>query len=257
MALVIKSWSVKSKPAAGEPYVRVIARQSGFWSFIFSLLGIDATTTLIVSQTRVEFEQGSLSGFMRRLTTFDHISSSFYGSHKPWKTALIILSVCLFLGGMFRSGWAMFAMLLIGLIAGGLYYFLNRELMIGFAEDSGAQVLISFKKSIIEGQEINEEQLLKIITIVEHLIKDTGQPMPDIDMGGAPSSARMAGAAPQTVGQIFQPTAAAAPVPPVPTVAAIFTPAPAIKPTLTHCPKCGTSVTAQDTFCGGCGFKLQ
>jgi hypothetical protein len=56
MALVIKSWSVKSKPEAGEPYVKVIARQSGFWSFIFSLLGIDATTTLVVSGTRIEFE---------------------------------------------------------------------------------------------------------------------------------------------------------------------------------------------------------
>ncbi len=254
MALVIKSWSVKSKPATGEPYVRVVARQSGFWSFIFSLLGIDATTTLVVSNTRIEFEQGSLSGFMSRLTTFDHISSSFYGSHKPWKTALMILGACMFLGGLFKSGWAMFAMLLIGSIAGGLYYFLNRELMIGFAEDSGAQVLICFKKSIIEGQEINEEQLRKIITIVEHLIKDSGLPMPDVDMGGTPENARMAGVAPQNLGEVFKGAAPAAAVPQT-----VFTPAPpsTFKPALSACPKCATSVTPQDTFCGGCGYKLQ
>ncbi len=250
MALVIKSWSVKSKPNSGEPYVKVIARQSGFWSFIFSLLGIDATTTLVVSGTRIEFEQGSLSGFVRRLTTFNHISSSFYGSHKPWKTALMILGFCLFLGSVFRSGWAVFAMLLIGCLIGAAYYFLNRELMIGFTEDSGAQVLIRFKKSIIEGQEIDEEQLLKIITIVEHLIKDSGQPIPDIVMGGAPDSARMAGAAPQNVQQILRGQAYSLKPEASPA-------APVAKPLVTSCPKCASSVIPQDTFCGSCGHKLQ
>ena len=83
MALVIKSWSVKSNPASGEPYVKVVARESGFWSFVFSLLGIDATTTFQVTGTRIEFEQGSLSGFIRRLTTFEHVCSTFYGRFKP------------------------------------------------------------------------------------------------------------------------------------------------------------------------------
>ena len=122
MSLVIKSWSVKSTPIPGEPYVKVVARESGFWSFIFSLLGIDATTTLQVSDTRIEYERGSLSGFTRRLTPFEHISSSFYGNHKPWKSALAFLVMCISVGISIRSGWAFLLFTLVGLIGGGLYY---------------------------------------------------------------------------------------------------------------------------------------
>jgi hypothetical protein len=198
-----------------------------------------------------------LSGFVRRLTTFNHISSSFYGSHKPWKTALAILGACMFIGSLFRSGWAVFAMLLIGCLIGAAYYFLNRELMIGFNEDSGAQVFIRFKKSIIEGQEIDEEQLRKIITIVEHLIKDSGQLVPDIEMGGAPDSARMAGAAPQNIQQVLRnQTAAQKPEATAFAPTAASSAAPAMKPAITSCPKCASSVTPQDTFCGSCGHKL-
>lgn len=49
MALVIKSWSVNSNPAAGQPYVRIVGRESGIVSFILALVGIDATTSLIVT----------------------------------------------------------------------------------------------------------------------------------------------------------------------------------------------------------------
>ena len=247
MSLVIKSWSVKSNPAAGEPYVKVVARESGFWSFVFSLLGIDATTTLQVSDTRIEFERGSLSGFVRRLTPFGHISSSFYGSHKPWKTALGILSLCLFIGSAIQSGWAFLLFLLIGVVGGGLYYFLNKELMIGFNEDSGAAAVITFKRSVIEGQEINEEQLKKIIIVIENLIKQQAGGIAHIDMGGAPTNARAAAAAPTTFKEVMQGPATP---PPAPVVAPA--PAPA-----TTCPKCANPITPDDVFCGGCGHKLK
>jgi hypothetical protein len=245
MALVIKSWSVKSSPAAGEPYVKVIARESGFWSFVFSLLGIDATTTMQVSSTRIEFEQGSLSGFIRRLTPFGHISSTFYGRHKPWKTALGFFGLCTAIGSAIGNGWAFLLFFLVGLIGGGLYYFLNRELMIGFNEDSGASAVITFKRSVIEGQEIDETQLQKIISVIENLIKSQGTDLGHVDMGGAPSSARAASAAPTTFKEIVQGPAAIAP---------------AVKPAVTQpstCPTCNNTITPDDVFCGGCGHKLK
>ncbi len=211
---------------------------------MFSLLGIDATTTLQVSDTRIEFERGSLSGFVRRLTPFGHISSSYYGSHKPWKTALGILSLCLFIGSAIQSGWAFLLFLLIGVVGGGLYYFLNKELMIGFNEDSGASAVITFKRSVIEGQEIDEEQLKKIIIVIENLIKKQAGDIAHIDIGGAPSNARAAGAAPTTFKEVMQ-----GPV----------TPPPAPKPAAqaTTCPKCANPITPDDVFCGGCGHKLK
>lgn len=244
MALVIKSWSIKSNPSPGEPYVKVVARESGFWSFVFSLLGIDATTTLQVSSTRIEFERGSLSGFVRRLTLFGHISSTFYGRHKPWKTALAFFGICTSIGSAIHNGWGFLLFFLVGLLGGGLYYFLNRELMIGFVEDSGTTAVITFKRSVIEGQEIDEDQLQKLIAVIENLIKKQTADIGHIDLGGAPASARAAGPAPTSFKEVMQGPAAVAPAPR------------AAAPANT-CPKCSNPITPDDVFCGGCGHKLR
>ncbi len=244
MALVIKSWSVKSNPASGEPYVKVVARESGFWSFIFSLLGIDATTTFQVTGSRIEFEQGSLSGFIRRLTTFEHVCSTFYGRFKPWKTALGIFGFCLFLGSAMQSGWALFAFFVLGAVISGLYYVLNRQLTFGFTDAAGEVAAITFKRSVIEGQEINEVQLHKIIGVIENLIKHRDDHVGEVDMGSGPQGGRMAGPAPTSLRQVFNgPDAAPAPAQPV------------VQPSA--CPKCGNGVTPDDVFCGGCGHKLK
>ncbi len=253
MALVIKSWSVKSNPALGEPYVKVVARESGLLSFILSLLGIDATTTLQVSATRIEFERGSLSGFIRRLTLFEHIGSTFYGRNKPWKTALVIFAIFSFIGsaignsGFGGTSWTS-VFFLLGVLVAGLYYFLNRELTIGFTEDSGISSAIQFKRSVIEGQEINEEQLQKIIDVIEHLIKQQKADIGPIDIGGAPSSARQAAAAPMTFKEVMQGP------PPLPTAQPV-----AAKPAAraTTCSKCAAPITPDDVFCGSCGNKLK
>ena len=173
MTLVVKSWHVNSQPAAGTPYVRIIGRESGIGSFLFSLLGIDATTTFTVNQHRLEFESGSLSGFIRRLTPYAHVSSTFYGRFRPWKSALLMFFIFALLGvalayaeigrGTGISGWLIFG----GAIVAIIYYFLNRELMIGFYETSGDKMSITFKRSVIEGQEVNEAALENIIKIIE------------------------------------------------------------------------------------------
>lgn len=249
MALVIKSWSVKSNPASGEPHVKVVARESGFWSFVFSLLGIDATTTFQVTGTRIEFEQGSLSGFIRRLTTFEHVCSTFYGRFKPWKTALGIFGFCLFLGSAMQSGWALFAFFVLGAVISGLYYVLNRQLTFGFTDAAGEVAAITFKRSVIEGQEINEEQLHKIIGVIENLIKYRDDHVGEVDMGSSSQGGRMASPAPTSLRQVFNGPDAAS-VPPAAAPAK-----PAVQPGA--CPKCGNSVTADDVFCGGCGHKLK
>lgn len=250
MALVIKSWSVKSHPGAGEPYVKVVARESGFWNFIFSLLGIDATTTFQVTGSRIEFEQGSLSGFIRRLTTFEHICSTFYGRFKPWKTALGIFGFCLFLGSAMQSGWALFAFFVLGAVISGLYYVLNRQLTFGFTDAAGEVAAITFKRSVIEGQEINEEQLHKIIGVIENLIKHRDDHAGEVDIGSGSQGGRMASPAPTSLRQVFngpdevtaKPVASAAVQRTAQTGA---------------CPKCGNSITPDDVFCGGCGHKLK
>ena len=121
---------------------------------------------------------------------------------------------------------------------------LNRELMIGFNEYSGASSVITFKRSVIEGQEIDQEQLKKIIIVIENLIKAQAGEVAHIDIGGSLSNARAAAAAPTTFREAMHGPA---------------TPVPASK-SAAHaaaCPKCSTPITPDDVFCAGCGHKLK
>ena len=58
-----------------------------------------------------------------------------------------------------------------GLIIGPLYYFLNKSLTVGVVEASGWVGAFSFKRSIIEGQNITEEEAYEVIEIIRSLIE--------------------------------------------------------------------------------------
>ena len=180
MALVIRSWAVNAKPDAGQPHVRIVGRESGILSFILSLLNIEATTTLVVNSRHIEYERGSLDGLRREITTMEHVATTFYGMEKPLKRAIMIAAFFLVLGFYFMgqsTGSTVFGtiVLMVGLGVAVVYYVLNRELTLGFRADSGQLNQLKFKRSIIEGNEINEETLQKISILIEYLIKPTGE----------------------------------------------------------------------------------
>jgi hypothetical protein len=262
MALVVKSWKVTSNPAAGEPNVTIIARNSGLLSFILSVVGIDATATLLISSRHVFYEEGSLAGFKRRFVPLEHVASSFYGRVKPWKTTAILMVLSVVLGGGL-GGVSGTLLLLVGVALSALYYFLNRPLTIGVIDVSGTVTEMSFSRSVIEGQEVDEKSAEDVITMIEFLIKPTPGIRPqDINLGSAPASGVMASAAPQSAAQLgrnlglgalratsqTEPTAATS-------AATIATAVPeAAAPA--GCPKCGASVDKSEAFCGSCGHKL-
>lgn len=59
----------------------------------------------------------------------------------------------------------------VGLIVGPLYYLLNKTLTIGLIENSGWVGGLSFKRSVIEGQNISEAQAHQVIDIVHTLVE--------------------------------------------------------------------------------------
>lgn len=236
MSLVIKSWAVNSNPPSGEPHIRIVGRESGFASFVLSLLGINATTTLVVNGRHIEHESGSLSGFQRRITPMEHISTTYYGHFKPWKSAVSIAALGLLLGG--GTGGVIGAVIvLVGLGLAGVYYVLHRKLTLGYVADCGLTrelpSEIKFMRSVIEGQEINENSLRDIITLIEHLIKPTAGTEPILSGGGRPVSERVAAPAPTSLKQLLTPSA------------------------MNKCPSCHAPTTPEEAFCGSCGHKLR
>ena len=157
MALVIKSWSADTQPDQYGNYISIVGREEGLISFILAALGIDATTRFRVDARNVYIEKGSLAGFEERVIPLSKISSSYFGFNKPWREAILLTVTFLSFFG-------------IGLILGPLYYFLNKKLTVGVVEVGSVISGIAFKRSVIEGKEINESESRRVVAILREII---------------------------------------------------------------------------------------
>ena len=66
-------------------------------------------------------------------------------------------------------------LLLLGPVLGLLYYFFNKTLSIALVEGGGVISSIEFKRSIIEGQEITEDDARKLTEILRALLEEAGK----------------------------------------------------------------------------------
>lgn len=174
MALVVKKWYANvTTPDQEGNFVMVECRQEGIVAYILNALGIAPTTTIKVGNERIEFTRGSLEGFDCRLIPLGSICSSYYGYQRPWKAVVGFIAAGIFLGFTIAqsSGFMGFvvAMLMVG--GGILYYLLNKKLTLGFIEYSGVSNGIQFKRSVIEGQRIEEDDARRVCTLVQTIIE--------------------------------------------------------------------------------------
>ena len=156
MALVIKSWQVNEKPVDGV-YVKIVGRAPGFISWVLASMGIDAITTFTVTENQIRYESGSWQGQTKVIVPLNVITRSYYGYEKPWKEALALTVILSPLFGL-------------GLLVGRLYYFLNKNMHLGFVEMSAWSAAIAFKRSVIEGKNIDEAEAEKVLNIVQNLV---------------------------------------------------------------------------------------
>ena len=158
MSLVIKKWYASDNANENGDFVHLVGREAGLLSWLLSVFKIDPTSEIEIKDNLIKFTSSSLAGQEKRIIPLNSITSAYYGYEKPWKMALVL--TVLLMPAFF-----------IGLIVGPLYYFLNKNLTVGVVEASGWVGSFSFKKSIIEGQNINEEEAYKVIEIIRSLIE--------------------------------------------------------------------------------------
>ena len=157
MALVVKQWYAEPTPNANGDYIHIVGREAGLIGWILSYLKIDPTTEVKINDSIIEFTQSSLQGRITRVIPLRAVSSSYYQFEKPLYKAI----------GLTIS---LLPVILVGLIVGPLYYFLNKKLVLGFVEISGWSGLLSFKRSIIEGNVLGETEAYQVINIVRDLV---------------------------------------------------------------------------------------
>lgn len=158
MALVIKKWYASKTANQDGNYVHLVGREAGLFAWLLSLVGIDPTTEIEIKEKLIVFTAGSLSGKQKRVIPIQSVCSAYYGYVKPWQMAVAL-------------GLLLLPVLLLGLIVGPLYYFLNKELTVGIVENSGWIGGFSFKRSVIEGQNIDEKKAYEVIDIIRALIE--------------------------------------------------------------------------------------
>ncbi len=154
MALVLKKWTINEGAATGENRLHIHGREEGILSFVFSLIGIDPTTTLDLSDSKLMFTRGSWDGQKKIVIPLDSISSCYFGYSKPWKQALIL-------------GLLTMPIFFIGIILGPLYYFLNKQLELGIIDNSGSFYPIAFKRSVVENVKIDETAGIAVLGLIE------------------------------------------------------------------------------------------
>lgn len=158
MSLVIKKWYAGDKANSNGDFVHLVGREGGLLSWLLSLFKIDPTSEIEIKDNLIKFISTSLAGQEKRIIPLNSITSAYYGYEKPWKMALVLTIILL-------------PVFFIGLIVGPLYYYLNKNLTVGVVEASGWIGAFSFKRSIIEGQNIDEDEAYKVIEIIRTLIE--------------------------------------------------------------------------------------
>jgi len=158
MALVIKRWHASRTANQDGNYVHLVGREAGLFAWILSVIGIDPTTEIEIKDKIIVFTAGSLSGKQKRVIPMQSVCSAYYGYVKPWQVALML-------------GLLLLPFFFLGLIVGPLYYFLNKELTVGVVENSSWTGGFAFKRSVIEGQNIDENKAYEVIDIIRELIE--------------------------------------------------------------------------------------
>jgi hypothetical protein len=158
MALVIKKWHASKAANQEGNYVHLVGREAGLFAWALSIIGIDPTTEIEIKENLIVFTAGSLAGKQKRVIPMKSVCSAYYGYVKPWQMALAL-------------GLLLLPVFFLGLLVGPLYYFLNKELNVGVVETSGWIGGFAFKRSVIEGQNIDENKAYEVIDIIRSLIE--------------------------------------------------------------------------------------
>ncbi|AFY00131.1 hypothetical protein [Bdellovibrio bacteriovorus] len=162
MSLVIKSWKVNHNPAPNEPMISIQGRQAGLIGFMLSLVGMDPTVKFTLSNGKVTYTASSWGGTRRVVIPVSKVCTGYFGYTRPWKEALVI-------------GMCLLPVFGIGLIAGPLYYFLNKRLEFGVRATSGEGFPFAFQRSVIEGQNIDEQAGHTILDMIEKHVQEHNQ----------------------------------------------------------------------------------
>lgn len=167
---VITHWSVSEGRTSGS-LVDIRGRRAGLISYFLHTVGIDPKINILIDRNKVCVQEGSLSGFMRQSVPISRISAGIHGYSKPWKRAVGLTAILLFLIlPIADTSTAASPLIFLAPVGGWIYYKLHKSLVVAVETTGGGVLGLSFMPSVIEGISVDEEQAAKVIHIIEKLM---------------------------------------------------------------------------------------
>jgi hypothetical protein len=164
-ALVLKRFD--NRPKDPRTLLNLVGRRRGLGGWFMSMIGIDITTTLSITQDFVYLDQASLSGRVRQTAPVDQIASTHCG-YSMNLIPLILAGVVLIAGVVAAvdsgSFWPLVTGLLVALTLVWAFV-LSKCLMIAFETSGGAVLGVRFKRGIIDSVPVNIEQLDAVVAL--------------------------------------------------------------------------------------------
>ena len=152
----------------GPCYIRLVGRKAGLIDWFLTMIGINTTTILEVYADRIEYSYGSLSGRMLEVIPLSKTSNLMCGYFKP--VIFLVLAAIFFFTAFVTFG---LTLIFTGIFT-FLYYF-RKSTLVSIIPNSGSATTVAFKRSLIEGQNITEEEAQQIIKIISDLVESANR----------------------------------------------------------------------------------
>lgn len=156
----------------GPCYVRIEGRKSGLIAWLLTLFGIEAMIKFEVYGDRIECSKTSLSGMICETIPLTAISNLGSGFVKPvflFVFAAISAAIAVIAFFCNSTGTAMYWV--ISAVIFVVLYFWWKTMILYFIPNSASTILVKFKRSVIEGVELDENTAGEIIGIVSQLVQ--------------------------------------------------------------------------------------
>lgn len=162
----------------GPIYVKIVARKSGLISWLLTLLLIDITTVLQITENSVRFEKGSISGRIKETLPMSAITNVGTGYLKPftyivYAIAFLILAIAFLILAPFFAGFNLILpiIFLILFLIFLIRFLIGKTMVVYLIPSSGSPCMICVKRSIIEMQSLSEQEAERIVNILTALVE--------------------------------------------------------------------------------------
>lgn len=172
-ALALKRFhTTQAQVASQAPLVWIEGRRPGLGGFVLSALGIDTTTTLIVTQRDVVFREGSIFGQMNSMMPLTAVASVHAGYSKP--VQYLAAAAMLLFGSLSAvpaaESPAPLAVGVLGALVCVVLYAIRRRFAV-FVESSGGAVFgLVFLPSVIEGVQVDIQRVQSVVDLTRELV---------------------------------------------------------------------------------------